>query len=164
MFLKLARSPARPTILVDILAASWVVRPILVPISPNIAAISRAVPCAIPNCVRVVLVNSLTSALLCLKETSTLLRLSSKSLASLIAAPPAAAIGSVSFKLKSLPTFVSLLEKPPSCLLALFKLFVNLLVSACKITRSLFSGIAKIYSCKITKFLALTFYQTLRRF
>ena len=95
MFLKDAKSPASPTKEVDILAASLVVKPIEVLISPNKAAISKAVPSAIPKLSNVVFAKSLTSPLEFLKDTSTLFKLSWKSEANFIAAPPARVIGAV---------------------------------------------------------------------
>ena len=50
IFLKEAKSPANPTKDVLILAAAGLVKPIDVAISPNNAAISKALPSAIPNC------------------------------------------------------------------------------------------------------------------
>ena len=95
MFLKEAKSPAKPTIEVDSFAALSTGNPMEVAISPNNAAISKAVPSAIPNVSKVVFPKARTSLDEVLKATSTLFKLSAKSEAILIDAVAIAAKGSV---------------------------------------------------------------------
>ena len=77
MFLNDAMSPAKPTNDFDIAAASLVDKPMDVAMSPNKAAISNAVPSAIPNDVSVVFANALTSPAESLNATETLFKDSS---------------------------------------------------------------------------------------
>ena len=76
MFLNDAKSPANPTKEVAICADAEVVKPIDVAISPKLADISKAVASAIPKDSKEFFANSLTCALLDLKATSTLFKLS----------------------------------------------------------------------------------------
>ena len=108
MFLNDDKSPAKPTNCVDNPAASLVDNPMDVAMSPNNAAISKAVPSAIPNDFNVVLANASTSYADPLNATSTLFNDSLKSFAKFTAAPPANAKGAVNDIDKFLPMFFAL--------------------------------------------------------
>ena len=129
MFLKEAKSPASPTKEVDKSAALSTDNPIEVDISPNKAAISKAVPSAIPNWSNVVLAKSLTSLEADPKATSTLFIDSSKSEAILIAAAPAIPIGRVSPTAKRFPTPETLVPNDFNLPDAVFKALFSLLAS-----------------------------------
>ena len=129
MFLNDAKSPAKPTRDVDIFAASALVNPIDVLISPNNAAISKAVPLAIPNSFNVVFANFVTSLAESPKATSTLFIDSSKSDAIFIAAAPAIPIGRVSPTARRLPTPETLVPNDFNLPDAVFKALFSLLAS-----------------------------------
>ena len=71
-FLNDAKSPAKPTKLVDSIEAFSCESPIDVDISPNIADISKAVPISIPNPLPAILAKSFTDCEALPNATSTL--------------------------------------------------------------------------------------------
>ena len=150
MFLKDAKSPAKPTIDLLMSAACFLLIPIDVAISPKRAAMSNAEPSAIPNSVKVVLAKLLTALEDDPNATFTLFKLSWKSLANLIAAPPAKAIGPVANIVKLLPRSLVVLPNFFNFLLALSNDLFNLDESPIMLTLKSLFAISR-FLCKNTK-------------